>query len=65
VFYKFIQLVLGVDRFVNFGHSIDPGGKVVIFAKKQEKIWIKNYYLLFKKRGKNLVVGQKYEINYA
>jgi hypothetical protein len=36
--------------------DIDPGGIVVIFAKKQEKI---------EKKGKNLGVGQTYEIKYA
>jgi hypothetical protein len=47
--------------------DIDPGGIVVIFAKKREKIWTKKLFPkeIIKKKGKQLEVGQKYEINYA
>jgi len=39
----------------------DPGGIVVIFAKKQEKIWKNNYFQNkeFKKKGKKLGGGSK------
>jgi len=40
---------------------------VVIFAKKQEKIWKKKLFPKekIKKKRKNLGVGQTYEIKYA
>jgi hypothetical protein len=43
----------------------DPGGIVVIFAKKQEKNWKRKLFSkeIIKKKGKNLGVAQKYEIN--
>jgi hypothetical protein len=47
--------------------DIEPGGVVVIFAKKQEKIWKKiiSERNNFEKKEKSLGVGQKYEISYA
>jgi hypothetical protein len=40
--------------------DIDPGGIVVIFAKKQEKKLSPKK--IIKKKEKNLMAGQKYEI---
>ena len=47
--------------------DIDLGGIVVIFAKKQEKIWKKiiSKRNNFEKKEKKTGVVQKYEINYA